>query len=194
MLTTLSVKTGSDFCCWDEPDKLEFWLLCFWLLLWWLLLLLLYHHCDHDYSHNHLRVYCFVFAMYFFIFEIFILVFFLLKAKWTNKPNFSPMLYNGFACTLLSQDSSNWVPLYTQYIEKPLKLDLLLGLWDDEHFGNNVRMQDFIKAQHRLVSPETFRFNTWKVFKTTWSVRERSELANDGNYTRRWGHGPLRGF
>lgn len=101
MLTILSVKTGSDFCCWDEPEKLEFWLLCFWLLLWWLLLLLLYHHCDHDYSHNHLRVYCFVFAMYFFMFEIFILIFFLLlKAKWTNKPHFSLMLYNGFGCTL----------------------------------------------------------------------------------------------
>lgn len=54
-------------------------------------------------------------------------------------------------------------------------------------------MQDVTKVQHRLVESETFSFNTWKTFKTTWSVRERSELANDGNYTWWWGHGPLRG-
>lgn len=82
-LTIMSINRKWFLLVGRAPEKIEFWLLCFWLLLlllWWLLLLLLlYHHCDHDYSHNHFKVYCF--AMYFLFWDFYFSFLFIIKGK-----------------------------------------------------------------------------------------------------------------
>lgn len=74
-------KTGSDFCWWDEHQKREnydYYASDYYYYYGDLLSLLLYH-CDHDYSHNHLRVY--YFAMYFLFWDFYFRFLFIIKGK-----------------------------------------------------------------------------------------------------------------